>query len=218
MSKLVIFDMDGLMFDTEPLYYEANQRTADKLGIPFDYAFYKQFIGASDADFFKAIYQTVPKEKADLFVDESRKDLKELFYSTTPKLKPGLRELLDSLKEDDVRLAVASSSHHELIDTLLEKADLTTYFDAVVGGDEVKQSKPSPEIFLKAAELTGPEHSDVIVLEDSLNGIRAGHSAGFKVIMVPDLIAPDKEAESKTFAICKDLFEVISEIKNAFRD
>ncbi len=218
MSKLVIFDMDGLMFDTEPLYYEANQRTADKLGIPFDYAFYKQFIGASDADFFDAIYQTVSKEKADLFIEESRKDLRDLFYSTVPTLKPGLRELLDFLKEEKVKLAVASSSHHELIDTLLEKAELTSYFDAIVGGDEVEESKPNPEIFLKAAELTGPDHSDIMVLEDSLNGIRAGYSAGFKVIMVPDLIAPDKEAESKTIAICKDLFEVISEIKSAFRD
>ncbi|MDZ7834188.1 MAG: HAD family hydrolase [Alkalibacterium sp.] len=91
---------------------------------------------------------------------------------------------------------------------------MLSYFDDYIGGDEVEKSKPHPEIFQKAVQLVGDDNSDVLVLEDSLNGIRAAHSAGYKVVMIPDLIQPTKEAKSMTLDICENLEEILIKIKS----
>lgn len=214
MTKVVIFDMDGLMFDTEPLYYKANQKTADALSIPFDYSFYEKYIGASDSDFFDAMYQHYPKDKVDQFIVDSKVDLEHLLFSQPPEMKRGLVPLLEYLTANGYKTVVASSSERKTVEKLLSVTHLLDYFDGFIGGDEVAKSKPHPEIFQKAARLVGGDEPDVLVLEDSLNGIRAAHSAGYKVVMIPDLIDPDKEAEAKTLEICEDLEKILIKIKN----
>lgn len=216
MKKAVIFDMDGLMFDTETLYFKANQKTAEKVGIPFDYSFYENYIGASDEDFFAGMYESFEKEKVDLFLELSGVDVENELFSTPPKLKEGLLSLLDYLKENNYILAVASSSKRFIVEKMLKNANLTSYFSAVVGGDEVIQSKPHPEIFKKAAALTGVESSQILILEDSLNGVRSAYAAGIDVVMIPDLLAPDNEAREKTLEICNDLHEIIIKLKRDF--
>ncbi|EXJ22829.1 Beta-phosphoglucomutase [Alkalibacterium sp. AK22] len=214
MHKLVIFDMDGLMFDTERLYYEANQKTADRIGIPFDYAFYRQFIGVSDKDFFKAMEERFETNQVDQFKQESVKDLRVLLETTVPDQKKGLKELLTYLKDNGYKMVVASSSERRLVLKLLENAGLYAWFDGIVGGDEVQDSKPQPDIFLKACDLIEGDVSKVLVLEDSLNGIKAAHQAGFPVVMVPDLIEPNAYARTLAQAICEDLHEVLIKIKS----
>ncbi|WP_423189643.1 HAD family hydrolase [Alkalibacterium sp. f15] len=214
MNSIVIFDMDGLMFDTEPLYYRANQKTADALNIPFDYSFYKKYIGVSESDFFEAMYRQFPEKKVNQFIVDSKKDLEDLLFSELPQLKIGLIELLTYLKEKGYKTVVASSSERKIVDKLLRLTDLHIYFDDFIGGDEVAKSKPHPEIFQKAVQLVGNEASEILVLEDSLNGIRAACSAGYKVIMVPDLIHPNEEAKAKTLDICESLEEVLMKIKS----
>ncbi|MER2064667.1 MAG: HAD family phosphatase, partial [Alkalibacterium sp.] len=190
MNKVVVFDMDGLMFDTEPIYYKANQKTADVLNIPFDYSFYEKYIGASEDDFFAAMYDKFPNSNVQQFIKDSKKDVEDLLLSEPPAMKKGLVELLTYLKENNYRTVVASSSDRKLVEKLLDMSGLKGYFDNFIGGDEVARSKPHPEIFEKALQLVGDQNSEVLVLEDSLNGIRAAHSAGFKVVMVPDLVHP----------------------------
>lgn len=214
MHKLVIFDMDGLMFDTERLYYEANQKTADRIGMPFDYSFYSQFIGVSDKDFFKAMEDRFEKSQVDRFKKESVEDLRALLQATVPDQKKGLKDLLAYLKACGHKTVVASSSERQLVLKLLENAGLTHWFDGVVGGDEVEDSKPQPDIFLKARDLIKEGVSAVLVLEDSLNGLKAAHAAAFPVIMVPDLIEPDEEAKALALDICHDLHEVLMKIKS----
>lgn len=216
MKKAVIFDMDGLMFDTETLYFKANQKTAEKVEIPFDYSFYENYIGASDEDFFAGMYESFEKEKVDLFLELSGVDVENELFSTPPKLKEGLLSLLDYLKENNYILVVASSSKRFIVEKMLKNANLTSYFSAVVGGDEVIQSKPHPDIFKKAAALTGVESSQILILEDSLNGVRSAYAAGIDVVMVPDLLAPDNEAREKTLEICNDLHEIIIKLKRDF--
>lgn len=216
MKKAVIFDMDGLMFDTETLYFKANQKTAEKVEIPFDYSFYENYIGASDEDFFAGMYESFEKEKVDLFLELSGVDVENELFSTPPKLKEGLLSLLDYLKENNYILVVASSSKRFIVEKMLKNANLTSYFSAVVGGDEVIQSKPHPEIFKKAAALTGVESSQILILEDSLNGVRSAYAAGIDVVMIPDLLAPDNEAREKTLEICNDLHEIIIKLKRDF--
>lgn len=217
MKKAVIFDMDGLMFDTESLYFKGNRMTAESVGIPFDYAFYENYIGSSDDDLYQGMYQTFEKEKVDAFIERAESDVEDVLFSSEPVLKEGLVPLLNYLKENHFKTVVASSSRRKVVQTLLKNANLTHYFDAIVGGDEVEVSKPHPEIFQKAAALTGYEQSEIVVLEDSMNGIRAAHAAGIDVIMVPDLIQPTDEARKLTLDICNDLHEILRKIKNGFR-
>ncbi|MFO8070141.1 MAG: HAD family phosphatase [Alkalibacterium sp.] len=214
MNSVVIFDMDGLMFDTEPIHYKANQKTADALNIPFDYSFYEKFIGVSESDFFEAMYKQFPEKKVDQFIIDNKINVEDLLFTELPQLKIGLIELLTYLKEEGYKTVVASSSEREIVDRLLQLTNLHTYFDDFIGGDEVAKSKPHPEIFQKAAQLVGDEKSEILVLEDSLNGIRAACSAGYKVIMVPDLIRPTAEAITKTLDICENLEEVLMKIKS----
>ncbi|PRY83926.1 HAD family hydrolase [Alkalibacterium olivapovliticus] len=214
MTKLIIFDMDGLMFDTEPLYYKANQQTADKIGIPFDYSFYEKYIGASEKDFFSAMYDHFDESKVDQFITDSVEDLKSVLFSAPPVLKKGLVDLLDFLKENKYKTVVASSSEKKVVLELLENAGLTHYFDGVIGGDEVSHSKPHPEIFEKARQLIDGPISDILVLEDSINGIKAANAANFPVVMVPDLIKPDSHMKKMTLDICHDLHEVLNKIKS----
>ncbi|WP_368644941.1 HAD family hydrolase [Alkalibacterium putridalgicola] len=155
MNKVVVFDMDGLMFDTEPLYYKANQKTADALSIPFDYSFYEKYIGASETDFFQAMFDQFPKNNVQQFIIDSKKDVEDLLSSEPPAIKKGLVELLAYLKEQGYKTVVASSSERKLVEKLLEMTDLKGYFDAYIGGDEVAKSKPHPEIFQKAVQLVG---------------------------------------------------------------
>lgn len=214
MSKLIIFDMDGLMFDTEPLYYRANQKTADNIGIPFDYSFYERYIGASEKDFFSAMYDHFETSKVDQFVIDSVEDLKAVLFASVPPLKKGLIDLLDYLKSNEYKMVVASSSEKKVVLQLLENANLLDYFDGVIGGDEVTHSKPHPEIFEKASDLIKDSVTGILVLEDSINGIKAAHAAGFPVVMVPDLISPNTDTKKLTLDVCHDLHEVLSKIKS----
>lgn len=213
--KAVIFDMDGLMFDTESIYYKANQKTADEIGLPFDYPFYEKYIGASDEDFFQALYDAHEDKKlVDTFIKKSREDVVDYLMSVSLPKKKGLLELLDYVKAEGYTLVVASSTERWLVDQMLEKAEVADYFDAVVGGDEVKHSKPDPAIFIKAWGNTTVEKEETLILEDSLNGIRAAYGAEIPVIMVPDLFKPNDEAKEKAFAIYDDLLEVKEYLKN----
>ncbi|MFL2061692.1 HAD family hydrolase [Marinilactibacillus psychrotolerans] len=213
--KAVLFDMDGLMFDTESMYYRANQATADSIGMPFDYPFYERYIGASDKDFFAAIRsEQTDKHLANRFIEQSKIDIeKALLEKALPK-KLGLEKLLEYLKSQNIEMIVASSTERNMVEKLVNNAGLSKYFTEIVGGDGVKDSKPDPAIFLKALSKTTATPSEALVLEDSLNGVRAAHAAGIPVIMIPDLISPNEEAKEKATDILPDLTKVIEYIEN----
>lgn len=213
--KAVLFDMDGLMFDTESIYYRSNQTTADSIGMPFDYPFYERFIGTSEKDFFAAIRLEQKDETlVDQFIENSKLDIERALLKEALPQKKGLKDLLDYLKEKNIEMVVASSTERSMVEKLLNNAGLTDYFTGIVGGDEVENSKPDPAIFIKALEATSAKTEEALVLEDSLNGIRAAHTAGIPVIMVPDLISPNEEAKAKAVNILEDLAKVIEYIEN----
>lgn len=212
--QAVIFDMDGLMFDTESIYYKANQKTADEIGLPFSYDFYQAYIGASDEDFFQALYEAHDNQAlVDQFVKQSREDVNHVLLNEPLPKKKGLIELLNFLKEKNIKLVVASSTERWLVDALIEKAGISDFFIDAVGGDEVAKAKPDPSIFLKALKKTGAKAKEALVLEDSLNGVLAAYDADIPVIMVPDLFEPNDEAKEKTETIVDNLLEVKEYIK-----
>lgn len=207
--KAVIFDMDGLMFDTEAIYYKANKKTADRIGLSFTKEFYLQFVGSSDKDLFNGMYNHFKDdEKVDLFVEQSNNDAHEMLTSGKVEKKKGLGELLDYLKENKIKCVIASSSEKWLVEAVTKKNEVRDYFIDTVGGDEVENSKPNPDIFLKALEKLGTSKDETLVLEDSLNGVKAAYSAGIPVIMIPDLIEPNEEAKEKALSVEENLLKV----------
>ena len=132
------------------------------------------------------------------------------------ELKPGAEEILRSLKGQKVTVGLASSSPRELIDKVLGRKGMLRFFDAVVSGDMVQRGKPDPEIFLRCAAQMGiPEskYTEICVIEDSYNGIRAAHAAGMKPVMVPDQLPPTQEMREKAAVILPSLFDVMEWIE-----
>ena len=211
-KKAVIFDMDGLMFDTESLGYQAQGELAEELAIPiaFDFDYYLKQVGRSDKDVMPELASDFgDAELAERFLRKMKKRQTDIASEQGLPIKKGLYELLAFLKQEGAVCVVASSSRRREVSFYLELADISQYFRYQVCGDEVSFAKPDPEIFLSAWKPLDIPKEDCLILEDSLNGIRAAYDAGIEVIMIPDLIAPDDEAKAKTTAILPDLHAVI---------
>ena len=214
--KAVIFDMDGLMFDTERIYYKANQKTADYLGMDFSFETYTQFIGVGDAGYEEKMRELYPDEKKlNEFFEKSQLVLEYLLLNGQLDMKEGLINLLEYLKRENIMAVVASSTKRALVEQLLRRVNIHQFFKEIVGGDEVNFGKPNPEIYNHAFERTGLSNkNEVFVLEDSISGVEAAHAADIPVIMVPDLVEPDQKTQAKVLSIQNNLDEVIQLLKS----
>lgn len=210
MIKAVIFDMDGLMFDTERLWDTLWEPTCRALGLemPQDLeAFFTGGRGLAGVKLNEHIQKFFPQADPQVIVEKIWELAEQRFAQGIP-CKPGLAELLETLEEKKLPRIVASSSPRALILKNLETTGMARYFDQVVCGADVRHSKPAPDIFLEAARRLGVDIRDCLVLEDSFNGVRAGHAAGAVTVMVPDIAQPDEEIRALYNRCCKDLFEV----------
>ena len=215
MKKAVIFDMDGLMINSERVTFEGYQLVMRKLGLSISEDFYKQLLGKT----LPTAYQIFYNEYGDDFpmeqvLNDVHQYMADLFDQEGVPLKKGLLELLIYLKENNYKTIVATSSTRKRVDHILGLADIIKYFDDSICGDEVTHGKPHPEVFLRACEKLGVNPSDAIVLEDSEAGIQASYDANIKVICIPDMKYPEKQYEEKTFKILKDLTEVTAYLKS----
>ncbi|HGF7301063.1 TPA: HAD family hydrolase [Enterococcus hirae] len=214
--KAVIFDMDGLLFDTEIVYYEASQMVADQMGFPYDKELYLKYLGVSDEEVwanYHQIFASFGKNNVQKFINDAYEETIRRFSLGAVQLKPGVIELLDFLEEHRIPKVVASSNQRHIIELLLEKKHLTNYFETIVSAENVKRAKPDPEIFLLAHEYLGTKKQETLVLEDSKNGILAAASAEIPVIMIPDLLAPSEDLQQKTLAVLSSLHEVPGYLK-----
>ncbi|EMF0080879.1 HAD family phosphatase [Enterococcus hirae] len=214
--KAVIFDMDGLLFDTEIVYYEASQMVADQMGFPYDKELYLKYLGVSDEEVwanYHQIFASFGKNNVQKFINDAYEETIRRFSLGAVQLKPGVIELLDFLEEHRIPKVVASSNQRHIIELLLEKNQLTNYFETIVSAENVKRAKPDPEIFLLAHEYLGTKKQETLVLEDSKNGILAAASAEIPVIMIPDLLAPSEDLQQKTLAVLFSLHEVPGYLK-----
>jgi HAD superfamily hydrolase (TIGR01509 family) len=202
----VIFDMDGLMLDTETLAREAWFQTMREFGYPLTDAIYLQVLGTTGARtrriFQEAFGEDIPVEA--MYACKQRY-LDEAIDAGRVAVKPGLVALLDQLDSWRVPKAVGSSTARALVLKKLGAAGLVERFDVIVGGDEVAHGKPAPDVFLEAARRLGIAPAGCLVLEDSDNGVRAAHAAGMRVIMVPDLKLPDDNTIPLTYRITPTL-------------
>lgn len=200
VKKAAIFDMDGLMFDTERIYQESWMALAAEFGQVPDPKFPTAVAGTAGEGMRRVIREHYPDLDPEAFIAACFQRVREITKTHLPE-KPGLRLLLELLKARGVRMAVASSSQEDIILRNLRTAGVEKYFEVVVSSTDpaVKDGKPAPDVFLYAAKRLGVPTEDCWVLEDSLNGIRAAHAAGAAGIMVPDTMEPTEEIR----AICR---------------
>lgn len=213
MIKYVIFDKDGTLIDTEPLFQRSWNEVGEKWGLKDIDKLYCKIIGRSRDTIIRLLEDTYGKEvDCEGFYAERMARARELFEGEIP-LKKGALEILQFLRENSIPVAVATSTVLQIAEKNLKKTGLWEYIDAVVTSEMVVDGKPAPDIFLEAARRIGAEKDECIVCEDSYNGIFAAHAAGMKPIMVPDLLPPTLETEALVYKTCDDLLEVIDLIK-----
>ncbi len=205
----VIFDMDGLMFDTERLARDAWRCAMAEHGYALDDELYLTVIGRTAEGacsiFVDAFGPYLPI--ADIETAKARylRDMLE----PSPPLKPGLLTLLDGLEALLLPMAVASATDLAEVKRRLASVDMLGRFVAVVGGDEVARGKPAPDLFLLAAERLGACPADCVVFEDSEAGVNAAADAGMAVVVVPDLVEPSPSARATARAVLPSLAEAL---------
>ena len=215
--EAVIFDMDGVLFDTERLSISCWLETAERMGLGDIREGAYGCIGLNRTDsriFIRQLY-------GDAFpYDEFRANNSALFQKKIERdglpVKKGAREILSWLKETGVKTAVASSTNTQTVTGHMERAGFLPYFQEIIGGDMVEHSKPRPDIYLMACRRLGVEPEKASAIEDSPNGIRSAHAAGMLPIMVPDMVEPTAEIEALLFRKCGDLFEVKEFLEEIF--
>ena len=207
----VLFDMDGLMFDTQQLYDNANIEIASTVyGFEISREMLLAITGRSGED----LYKTVNRFRPEL---DAREYIRLIFDHVAKKVEtdliimPGLYDLLSWLSQQDVRIGLTSGSDRSIVENNLRCSGLRECFSGIICGDEIIAGKPNPEGYLKTAALIGCRPEDCYVLEDSPNGILAGHRAGCSVIMVPNGIEPDAEIRS----LCAGIYPSLSEVRQA---
>ena len=203
MKKLeaVIFDMDGVLFDTERMSCECCFEAAKQLGLTLAEEAVYGGCGRNEASLRRHIMETEePWYPNGTFPYEKyRERFMALFQESLERelpIKKGVRELLEYLKEKQIKTAIASSTKGPLVRKHLERTGLSGYFQEIVSGDMVEKSKPEPDIFLEACRRLGTRPENCYVIEDSHNGIRAAYAAGMHPIMVPDLMEVTEEMKS----------------------
>lgn len=212
--KGVVFDMDGLMFDTEWLTYKIIRDTMLANGYDYDLDFYKTTVGKRSADVVK-LYRDRFGESFD-YQQMKVKNMEKFWEYTAQNgvpIKIGLFSLLNFLKENGIKIALATSTTEKSATKILKRAKVFEYFDVLLCAESVKNGKPDPEVFSTAVEKLGLKPRECIGLEDSFNGIVSSSGAGLVTIMVPDMIEPTQEIKNLCYRVCSDLDEVTEIIK-----
>lgn len=210
----VVFDMDGVLFDTEALAKVIWSRMAEVYGIADISAVHRRCIGVNQADgariFKDAFGEDFPAEE---FLRKCERALQKRIKEGGIPLKTGTREILSYLRENKIPVAICSSTDLAIILDHLHDAGLRDYFDIIIGGDMVAHSKPLPDIYLKACEALGFPPSECIAVEDSPNGVRSAHDAGMLTVLVPDQVKPTEAMMTSSFRVEESLFGLLSFLK-----
>ncbi|MDE5939234.1 MAG: HAD family phosphatase [Lachnospiraceae bacterium] len=215
----VIFDMDGTIFDTERLVLDCWERVGETHGIPDIREVFMRCIGTNKVRTQEIVFahygEDFPYEK---FSEESSVLFHEIADKEGIPVKPGAGELMKYLSEKKVPMGLASSTRLAVVTQELQAAGLYEYFQVVVGGDLLKNSKPAPDIYLMTCERMGVLPGNTYAIEDSYNGIRSAHSAGMHPIMVPDLTPATEEMRDLSEAVFADLFQVMEYFAGKLRE
>ena len=205
----VVFDMDGVIFDSERAVMNCWLELAEKYSIENIRQPYFACVGTTMKRTREIMLETYgPDFPYDTYAKEASIRYHEKYDGGRLPMKPGVVELLSYLKNEGKKIALASSTRRQTVVNQLRDAGILDFFDAVICGDMVERSKPAPDIFLKACEKLHVVPEKAFAIEDSYNGIRSAHVGGLRPIMVPDLLPANEEMEELTEAILGSLLEV----------
>lgn len=208
--KAAIFDMDGLMFDTERLGSQCWAQVGRELGVDISESILSQLRGLTRPEYRAAFVRHLGQL---LDYDSASARQKQLFWARIEAegvpIKPGLIELLTFFQQKKIPTAMATASHQDRASRYLELSGLRPYFKSFVFGNQASHGKPDPELFLLAASELQTTPESCLVLEDSINGVRAGIAGGFHTVMIPDLVQPDPALDSQLHAKFETLSQVI---------
>ena len=179
----IIFDMDGVLLDSEPMHQEIIYEVFQLKGIPFDKAYIQTLTGMSAFPMWEKVKRDAQRSES---VEELIKFHRDYFFKRLPEVKvplvPHVKDVLEKFKNEGKHLSLASSSGRKLIDIFTQQTNIAHYFEVIMSGDDVKYSKPNPEIFLKVAQWYGLPATQFTVIEDSTNGVKAAKSAGMQCV------------------------------------
>lgn len=211
MINSIIFDMDGVLFDTERLYAVASHLVGKELNMNDIDASIKHTVGLNSNDFKQFMLQKYGQQfPFGLFKQRLTGIFQDILEKDGLPKKEGVLELLTFLETHGYNIALATSSGKKSAVSYLNQAGIAHFFQVVVTGDMITHGKPDPEIYRTALERLGSAPENCIAIEDSPNGIRSAYDAGLKVIMVPDLIEPTPDIEELLFRKDDSLFDVLS--------
>ncbi|WP_374421607.1 HAD family hydrolase [Chromobacterium sp.] len=206
----ILFDMDGLMIDTERISMESWRRAADELDMTLSDQLLLDMVGLSMRRCTEFLSERLgSQDHAVALQNVGRRHYWQMLEHEEIPLKPGIEALLDWVREQKLPRAVATSTQRQLADIKLGRTGLASYFDTVVAGDEVAHTKPAPDVYLAAARKLGIDPLRCVVLEDSIYGLHAGVAAGMRVILVPDLVTPPADQTHHALAVCQDLHQAL---------
>lgn len=208
--KGVLFDMDGLMLDSEVLYEQASLEIMKEMGVEPSIEVIHSSIGMNEVTWTALVQQHYgPQFDIRRFGELCSQKMNIWYCEKAIPTKPGLFELLDYLREHDIACAVATSTRSDRATAIMKRVGIWPYMKGFAFGDMVENSKPAPDIFLMAAKSIGLPPEECMGLEDSFNGVRACRAAGLYTVMIPDLLKPDEEILKLTDGCLGDLGQVI---------
>lgn len=213
--QLAIFDMDGLLFDTERLFMNEKGKVMKDYGLIQREEDYIRTLGTSGNTLSRILHELYgPDYPEKEITDRTRAAVNQYITRNGPPVKSGIPELLEFLKRQKIPCCVATSSPAAVAASYIRQAGLSAFFSFIIGGDEIAHSKPDPEIFLTACRKQNVRPENAVVFEDSENGILAAWRGGIPVICIPDLKMPEPEIAEKTVAVCETAGKVIEAFGN----
>lgn len=211
--EAVIFDMDGLLLDTETVYRAAMIEAGSVFGISFTGEVYASMVGKTNPESAVLLAELFGADfPVRAYFERVWSDVEDLLEAET-KLKAGVVEILDYLDDLGLPRAIATSNGIVSVEKYLGRFDLLRRFNAVVAHADVTRHKPNPDPYLEAARRLGVDPAQCLALEDSHPGVRAAHAAGMMTVMVPDILDPNEEMHDKCVHIADSLHVVLDLLK-----
>jgi len=214
--RAVIFDLDGVLADSEPWWNQIDAKLLAEYGATYRGEYHREVLGVSyplAIDFYKKAFGITASTEQMM---KRRGEIATEFFADRVGLFPNAREVLQQLRQMNLRLALATSSVGTSARPFLDRHQLTKFFDVIITGDEIERGKPEPDIYLRAAEKLGVRAEDCLVIEDSLSGIAAAKAAKMRVVAIPDQRFVDpREYEKEADYLLNDLSELPALVRKA---